>query len=173
MNLITPDFGLIFWQTVTLFVVLLVLGKFAWKPILHAIQEREADVEAALQAAEVAKRMVAQTQADKDTLLRTAHAERTKIIELAMATQQAIIYEAKIEAEKVSEKIIEKTRALLAEEQAAALEEMKNMVATLSVQIAEKLLQDQLKQRHTQEKLVHQLIQEAHWGLSISSNISQ
>jgi F-type H+-transporting ATPase subunit b len=164
MNLITPDFGLIFWQTVILLVVLLILGKFAWKPILNAIQEREENVETALQAAEVARRMVAQAQIDKEMLLRTAHTERTKIIELATETQHVIINEAKIEAEKVSKKMIEKTRVLLAEEQEAALEGMKNIVATLSVQIAEKLLQAQLEQRHTQEKLVHRLIEEAHWG---------
>jgi F-type H+-transporting ATPase subunit b len=164
MNLITPDFGLIFWQTVTLLFVLLVLGKFAWRPILNAIQDREANVEAALQAAEVARGVVAQAQEDKEMLLRTAHAERTKIIELATETRQAIINEAKIEAEKVSKKIIEKTRALLAEEQEAVLEDMKNIVATLSIQIAGKLLQTQLEQPHTQEKLVHRLIEEAHWG---------
>ena len=164
MNLITPDFGLIFWQTVTLLFVLLVLGKLAWRPILNAIQDREANVEAALQAAEVARGVVAQAQEDKEMLLRTAHAERTKIIELATETRQAIINEAKIEAEKVSKKIIEKTRALLAEEQEAVLEDMKNIVATLSIQIAGKLLQTQLEQPHTQEKLVHRLIEEAHWG---------
>jgi F-type H+-transporting ATPase subunit b len=163
MNLITPDFGLIFWQTVTLLVVLLVLGKFAWKPILHAIQEREENIEAALQAAEVAKETVVQIQKDKEVLLRTAHIERTKIIEEAMETQQLLINEAKIEAEKVSKEMIEKTRARLVEEQEAALEAMKNIVATLSVQIAEKLLQADLGQQHTQEKLVHRLIKEAHW----------
>ena len=164
MNLITPDFGLIFWQTVTLLVVLLVLGKFAWKPILNAIQEREEDIEAALQAAEVARKMVAQVQEDKEALLKTAHAERTRIIEEAMATQQAIIDEAKVEAERTSRKMIEQTRALLAREQEAALGVMQNIVATLSVQIAEKLLQNELKERHTQEALMQQLIQEAHWG---------
>lgn len=164
MNLITPDFGLVFWQTVTLLFVLLVLGKFAWRPILNAIQEREGSIEAALQAAEAAKEMVAQVQADKETLLRTAHTERTDIIEAAMATKQFIIDEAKIEAEQTSKKMIEETRALLAKEQEAALGAMKNIVATLSIQIAEKLLKNELKQQHAQEKLVQQLIQEARWG---------
>ena len=164
MNLITPDFGLIFWQTVTLLVVLLVLGKFAWKPILKVIQEREANVETALQAAEVARGMVAQAQIDKEILLRTAHTERTKIIALATETRQAIINEARAEAEDVGRKMIEKTRVRLAEEQEAALEDMKNIVATLSVQIAEKLLQAHLEQQHTQEELVYRLIEEVHWG---------
>lgn len=164
MNLITPDFGLFFWQTVTLLVVLLILGKFAWKPILNTIEEREEHIKAALRAAEVAKEMVARVQADQETLLKTAHTERTRIIAEAIVTKKAIIAEAKVAAEKESKEMVEQTRALLAREQEAALEAMQNMVAILSVQIAEKLLQNELKQQHTQEKLVQRLIQEAHWG---------
>ena len=164
MNLITPDFGLFFWQTVTLLVVLLILGKFAWKPILNAIQEREEHVNAALQAAEVAEEMVAQVQADQEALLKTAHAERTRIIEEAVADKKVIIEEAKVEAEKEGRKMIEQTRALLEREREAALGMLKNRVATLSVQIAEKLLQNELTQPHTQEKLVQRLIKESHWG---------
>ena len=163
MNLITPDFGLFFWQTVTLLVVLLILGKFAWKPILNAIQEREENIEAALQAAEAAKETVAQLQVHQETLLKTAHLERTRIIEEAKEAQRCILDEAKVEAEKVRKEMLEQTRALLAKEQQDTLEVLKGMVATLSIQIAEKLLQNELKQQ-TQEKLVQQLIQEVHWG---------
>ncbi len=164
MDLITPDFGLFFWQTVTLLVVLLLLGKFAWKPILHAIEEREEHIQAALRAAEVAQEMVARVQADQEALLKTAHTERTRIISEAIVAKKAIIEEAKVEAEKESKKVVEQTRELLAREQEAALGAVQNMVATLSVQIAEKLLQNELKQQHTQEELVQRLIQEAHWG---------
>jgi len=163
MNLITPDFGLFFWQTVTLLVVLLILGKFAWKPILNAIQEREGNIEAALQAAEAAKETVAQLQTNQKTLLKTAHLERTRIIEEAKEAQRCILDEAKVEAEKVRKEMLEQTRALLAKEQQDTLEVLKGMVATLSIQIAEKLLQHELKQQ-TQEQLVQQLIQEVHWG---------
>ena len=164
MDLITPDFGLFFWQTVTLLVVLLILGKFAWKPILNTIEEREEHIKAALRAAEVAKEMVARVQADQEALLKTAHTERTRIISEAIVAKKAIIEEAKVEAEKESKKVVEQTRELLAREQEAALGAVQNMVATLSVQIAEKLLQNELKQQHTQEELVQRLIQEAHWG---------
>lgn len=164
MSLITPDFGLIFWQTVTLLVVLLLLGKFAWKPILNTIQEREGNITAALEAAEAAKKMVAKVQADKDTLLRTAHTERVRIIEEAMATKQVIIEEAKVAAAKESKKIIAQTNALLEREKEATLSVLKDRVATLSVQIAEKLLQNELQQQKAQEKLVQQLIKETHWG---------
>ncbi len=164
MSLITPDFGLIFWQTVTLLVVLLLLGKFAWKPILNAIQEREGNITAALEAAEAAKKMVAKVQADKEALLNNVHIERVKIIEEAMATKQVIIEEARVAAEEESKKIIAKTNALLEREKEAVLRVLKDKVATLSVQIAEKLLQDELQQQKTQEKLVQRLIKETHWG---------
>lgn len=164
MDLITPDFGLVFWQTLILLVVLLILGKFAWKPILHAIQEREKDVEAALQAAEAAKVLVAQVQADKDALLETAHKEREKLIEEALAAKNVILEEAKAEANMVSRKAIEQTKLLLEREREGALAALKDEVATLSVQIAEKLLQSELQPKSTQEKLVQQLIKEAHWG---------
>ena len=164
MSLITPDFGLFFWQTVTLLVVLLILGKFAWRPILDAIQEREENIEAALQAAEAAREMAAQVQADKEALLRIVHTERARIIEEAMTTQRYIIDEAKVEAEKVGKKMMEQTRERLAREREASLGTLQNIVATFSVQIAEKLLRNELKQQHTQEKLVEQLIKESHWG---------
>ncbi len=164
MSLITPDFGLFFWQTVTLLVVLFILGKFAWGPILDAIQEREGSIKAALQAAEAAREMAAQVQADKEALLRTAYIERARIIEEAIATQRCIIDEAKVAAERVGEKMMEQTRERLAREHEASLSTLQNLVATLSVQIAEKLLRNELKQQHTQEKLVQQLIKEAHWG---------
>jgi F-type H+-transporting ATPase subunit b len=164
MSLITPEFGLIFWQTVTLLVVLLLLGKFAWKPILHAMQEREDTIATALEAAEAAKKLVLQVQSDKEALLRTVYAERVKIIEEAMATKQVIIEEAKAAAEKESEKIIAQTNVFLAREQEATLSVLKNSVATLSVHIAERLLQSELQQQTTQERLVQRLVEEAHWG---------
>lgn len=166
MNLITPDLGLIFWQTVTLLTVLLILGKFAWRPILHTIQERERSVEEALQAAEVAKEIVARVHADQEVLLKKAHIERTKIIEGAKATQQVIINEAKAEAEQVCERMIEETRERLKKEQEAALNVLKSTVATLAIQIAETLLQSELKQKNAQEVLLQQLTQEARWGES-------
>ncbi|MHA7877769.1 MAG: F0F1 ATP synthase subunit B [Bacteroidota bacterium] len=164
MSLITPDFGLIFWQTVTLLTVLLILGKFAWRPILNAIQERERNIEEALQAAEVAKDMVARVQADQEALIRTTHQERAKIIEAAKATQQLILDEARAEAEQVRNKMIEQTKERLAKEQEAALEILKNTIATLAIQIAEKLLQNELQQKDAQEEFLQQLIRDTHWG---------
>ncbi len=164
MDLITPDFGLIFWQTITLLVVLWILAKFAWKPILAVIQNREDDIQAALRAADAAKELAVQVQAEKDALVKTAHAEREKIIAEAMEAKNAIITEAKAEAEKVSQKAIEQTSELLTKEREAALEVLKNDVASMSIQIAEKLLKQELQQQPTQEKLLQRLVKEVHWN---------
>ena len=100
MNLITPDFGLVFWQTIILLVVLYILGKFAWRPILQAIQERERNIEQAITAATVARKTVERVQAEQTLLIEQTHAEREKIIAAALATQKAILQEAKEEAKR-------------------------------------------------------------------------
>lgn len=164
MDLITPDFGLIFWQTITLLVVLWILGKFAWKPILHTIQEREKYVENALQAAEEAKQLVEQLKANKATLRQTAQKEREKLIAEAMITKTAIIEEAKAEAEQVSKQAVERTKVQLTREKEEAVAALKNEVAVLSVQVAEKLLKSELHEKSQQEALAQKLIKEAHWN---------
>lgn len=164
MDLITPQFGLIFWQTATLLVVLFILGKYAWKPILSVIQEREDNIAFALQAAEEAKHYAAQVQLDKEALLKTAQAEREKIITEAMVVRDTIIADAKLEAEKASKKAIEQTSALLTQERETALAVLKHDVANLAIQVAEKLLQQELQQQPTQEKLVQRLLKEVHWN---------
>jgi len=164
MDLLTPDFGLFFWQTLILLVVLWILGKFAWKPILDAIQHREDSITSALEAAEEAKKLVAQIQADKSTLLQAAYEERKRIIEEAMAAKQVIIEEAQAKAEEVSQKVIAQTNALLKREREAAVEALRHQVVVLSVQIAEKLLQNELQQQGAHEQLIQRLIKEARWN---------
>ena len=164
MDLITPDFGLIFWQVMTLLVVLWILAKFAWKPILAVIQKREDSIEAALREAEVAKKLAAQVQAEKEFLAQTAQKEREKIIAEAMAAKNAIIEEAGAEAAKASKKAIEKAHAVITQEKEAAQAALQNEVAILSVKIAEKLLQEELHQPSAQEALVQRLIKESNWN---------
>jgi len=164
MDLITPDFGLIFWQTVTLGVVLWVLGKFAWKPILSTIQAREDSIASALQAAQAAQAMVAQVRAEKETLLQTAHAEREKIITEALATKNALVEEATLEAAQASKKVLEETRAHLEEEKKAAKAVVQNEIAALSVNIAEQLLHSELQHKNAQEELAQRLVEKAQWN---------
>ena len=164
MDLLTPDFGLIFWQTLILLVVLRVLGKFAWKPILGAMQDREDGIVSALAAAEEAKTLVAQVQTDKEVLLRDAHAERKRLFEEAIAVKQVIIEEAKAKAEALSQKIIEQAQLHLQKEREAAIEALRHQVVVLSIQIAEKLLEKELQKQGVHEQLAQRLIREARWS---------
>lgn len=162
MNLITPDFGLIFWQTVTLLVVLIVLGKFAWKPILQTIKERERSVEEALEASAAARELVAQVQVEQEQLLIKTNIEREKIIAEAVVTKNTILEESKAAAERLSQQLLEQARVVIEEEKAAAFATLKSEVVTLSVQIAEQLLEQELKPGNKHEELVSRLIQKAY-----------
>lgn len=164
MDLITPDFGLIFWQTVTLLVVLLVLSKFAWKPILQAVQERESDIAEALQSAKEAKKIVAQVKEEKAALIKEGHTERERVIAEAINAKNEIIAQAKQEAEAVRNDAVAQTKILLEKEKEAARAVLQNEVAALSIQIATKLLQNELQQQTAQDKYAQRLVKEAHWS---------
>lgn len=161
MNLITPDFGLVFWQTIILLVVLYILGKFAWRPILQAIQERERNIEQAITAATVARKTVERVQAEQTLLIEQTHAEREKIIAAALATQKAILQEAKEEAKRLSQQLLEQASIAIEEARKGALDSLKNEVAILAVQIAEKLLAKELSPQNKQRELVEGLLEKA------------
>jgi F-type H+-transporting ATPase subunit b len=161
MNLITPDFGIIFWQTITLLFVLIVLGKFAWKPILSMIQEREQAVERDLNAADEARKIVAQVHANQKQLIEEANIQREKIILEAESAKSRILEEASLEAKQLSQRVLEQARLVIAEEQEAAFEKLKGEVVKLSVQIAEKLLEKDLEPQNKQEALIYKLMQKS------------
>jgi F-type H+-transporting ATPase subunit b len=162
MNLITPDFGIIFWQIITLLVVLIVLGKFAWKPILAMIQEREQTVERDLHAADEARKIVAELQANQKQLIEEANIQREKIILEAESAKNSILEEASLEAKRLSQRMLEQARLVIAEEQEAAFERLKGEVVRLSVQVAEKLLEKELEPQNKQEALIYRLMQKPH-----------
>jgi F-type H+-transporting ATPase subunit b len=162
MNLITPDFGIIFWQTITLLFVLIVLGKFAWKPILSMIQEREQTVERALDAADEARKIVAELQANQKQLIEEATIQREKIILEAESAKISILEEASLEAKQLSQRMLEQARLVIAEEQEVAFEKLKDEVVRLSVQVAEKLLEKELEPQNKQEALIYKLMQKSH-----------
>jgi F-type H+-transporting ATPase subunit b len=161
MNLITPDFGIIFWQTITLLFVLIVLGKFAWKPILSMIQAREQAVERDLNAADEARKIVAQVHANQKQLIEEASIQREKIILEAESAKSRILEEASLEAKQLSQRVLEQARLVIAEEQEAAFEKLKGEVVKLSVQIAEKLLEKDLEPQNKQEALIYKLMQKS------------
>ncbi|MDH3710128.1 MAG: F0F1 ATP synthase subunit B [Cyclobacteriaceae bacterium] len=158
MDLITPGFGLIFWQTVIFLALVFVLSKYAWKPMLNAVKERESSIEESLAAAEKAKEEMSKLQSDNEKLLDEARLERDKIIKEALATANNIKDEAKTAASKISGKMIEDAKLAINNEKQAALTEMKNQVASLSLEIAERLLRQNLDDQPKQSQLVDQYL---------------
>lgn len=154
MNLITPEIGLIFWTGITFLLLLFLLRKFAWKPILGAVEERDNKINAALNAAEEARKEIANLASENEKLLNEARAEKDRIIADAKKTREAMISEAKAIADSEAKRMIETARASIENEKNAALTEVKNLVAGLSIDIAEKLLRKQFENDAEQQAFV-------------------
>jgi F-type H+-transporting ATPase subunit b len=161
MNLVTPGLGLIFWQLITFLLVLFLLARFAWKPIMNSLREREETIEGALRAAEQAKADMTKLRAENERLLEDARVERDAMLRKAQQTSEAIIEEAKNKASVESAKIVESAKQQINAERLAALSDIKKQVAALSIDIAEKLLRNQLKEEKAQRELVDQLVKDA------------
>lgn len=159
--MVTPDFGLLFWQTLTFLIVLFILGKFAWKPILGSLKERENTIEDALNAAKKAKEEMQKLQADNEKLLAEARLERDKILRDAQSAANNLITEAKEKAGAEGTRMIENARQAINNEKQAALTEVKNLAANLSIEIAEKVLKRELADEKAQKELVNEFIKDA------------
>lgn len=161
MSLVTPEFGLIFWQTVTFLIILFLLSKFAWKPIMSGLKEREDSIEEALSAANKAKQEMQNLKAANEALLQEARQERDNMLREAQTAAANIMAEAKDKAVAEGNRLIEGARQAINNEKAAALAEVKNQAASLSLQIAEKLLKRELANETAQRELVSEYIKEA------------
>ncbi|MBP6038830.1 MAG: F0F1 ATP synthase subunit B [Flavobacterium sp.] len=155
------EFGLFFWQVLIFVGLILLLKKFAWKPILDAVNEREEGIKNALLAAENAKKDMQNLKADNEKLLAEARAERDLMIKEAREIKEKMIADAKSEAQAQGEKMIDQAKASIDSEKNAAMAELKNQVSSLSLQIAEKLLQDELSNKEAQTKLVEKMLGDA------------
>lgn len=164
MNLITPDFGLVFWQTIILLVVLLILGRFAWKPILQTIQTREHYIAQAITAATAARKAVERIEEEQQLLIEKTQEERKQIIAAALDTQQAILKEAKEEAKRLSQQLLEQASIEIEATRQATLASLKNEVATMAIQIAEKLMTKELSLQNKQRALVEDLLATTPWN---------
>lgn len=160
MELVNPGIGLIFWTLVTFLLVLFLLAKFAWAPISDALVQRESFIEDSLKAAENAKAEMANLKAENERLLDEAKVERDHIIKEANATAKRIVEAANADASKEAQKRVEEARIAIQTEKQAALAEVKSQVATLSVQIAEKLMRQELKNEAAQKALVQDYIKD-------------
>ena len=152
--------GLFFWQTLLFVALLLLLKKFAWKPILDAVNERETSIKDSLSAAKKARRDMEAVQADNKRILKEARAERDALLAEAKTASVQIVNQAKEDAKAVADKITAQAQETIQNEKIAAINELKGQVASLSIDIAEKVLQTELKDKTTQEQLVTQLVKE-------------
>jgi len=160
MELVTPAIGLVFWMCVTFLTIFFILKKFAWKPILNMIKEREDSIESALQAAEKAKLEMKELQAGNERILAEAMAERDNLLREARETKDAIVNEAKTKAKAEADKLINQALESIKNEKMAAITELKNQVAALSIEVAEKILKEQLSTEDKQKVLVGNLLKE-------------
>ena len=160
MDLITPGTGLIFWQLFGFLGLLFILIKFAWKPMLEALEERESSIENALKSAETARNEMANLKVENEKLLTEARLERDIILKKAQDASINMIEEAKDDAVKVGAQMIANAKAVIETEKKAALADVKSQVATLSLEITEKLLRKNLSDDKAQKELVDGFVNE-------------
>ena len=161
MDLITPGFGLVFWTIITFIILLIILKKFAWKPILGAVSEREESIKNALLSADNARKEMQNLQADNQRILQEARLERDALLKDAREIKEKIIADSKNEAQLQGLKMIEQAKAAIESEKNAAMAELRAQVSTLSISIAEKLLQEELSNKASQVKLVEKMLGDA------------
>ena len=163
MEKLVNDFGagLFFWQLLIFIGLILLLKKFAWKPILDAVNQREEGIRNALQSAEQARNEMQNLQADNQRILQEARMERDALLKEAREMKEKMIADSKNEAQAVGAKMIEQAKAAIQTEKNAAMAELKAQVSSLSLEIAEKILKDELSNKDSQMKLVEKMLGDA------------
>lgn len=152
--MITFDPGLIIWTTIIFTLLLIGLKKFAWKPILSAVDERNKSIEDALKAADKAKEEMALLNADNEKILIKAKKERDFLLKEAREIKETIISEAKKTATDEADKIIISAKTQITNDKMKALVELKNQIAGLSIEMTEKILKSELSDKNKQKELV-------------------
>ena len=154
MELVTPEIGLIFWTTVVFSLLLIVLKKYAWKPILNAVDERNKSIEDALKAADKAKKEMLDLNTDNERILMEAKKERDALLKEGREIKDNIIAEAKDKAKAEADKILITAKEQINNEKMKAITELKNQVAEMSIDIAEKILKSELSDKNKQKELI-------------------
>ncbi len=161
MDLLTPDIGLLFWTFMSFAIFFFVLKKFAWKPIVKTVNDRENSIREALASADAAKREMENLTADNEKLLKEARVERDAMMKEARELKTKLIADAKEEAKVEGAKMIANAQAAIQSEKKAAIADIKNQVASLSIEIAEKVVTEELSNKDKQLKLVSDLLGDA------------
>ncbi len=160
MDLVSPNPGLILWTAITFLILLFILRKYAWKPILTAVTDRENSIESALLKADAVREEMARLTNENEALLKQARAERDAILSEATKVKNQIINDAKEAAQKEGARQIEIARIEINSQKAIAMADVKNQVASLSLEIAEKVLRKQFEDSKKQDELVKELLKE-------------
>jgi F-type H+-transporting ATPase subunit b len=160
MDLVTPGIGLIFWQSVTFLLVLIILSRFVWRPIMNALRTREASIEDAIRAADLAREDMDRLIADNEKLMAEARTERDRLIREASAAASRIREEAKEDVAKITDKMLKDARHMIDLEKQAVLMDIKNQVADLSLVISGKILRKALESDTQQKKLIEEYLKD-------------
>lgn len=160
MSLINPGFGLVIWMTIAFGILLWVLAKFAWPAIMIALAEREKSIEEALLSAEKAREAMEKLKLGNEELIREAKDERDDILKEARSLKDKLINDAKDKAQIAADNIVENARLQIESEKKAALVEIKNTIVTYSIDIAEKILREELKDKKRQTAYAEKLLKE-------------
>jgi len=159
--MLTPEIGLIVWTTIAFGILFFVLSKYAWKPILNTVNKREESIKDALDEAEKARLEMQNLHADNERILKEARAEREAMLKEARELKTKMIADAKDEAQSQASKMIEQAQSAIESEKKAAMAELKNHVAGLAVDIAEKVVRDELSNKDKQIQLVESMLGDA------------
>ncbi len=160
MELVQPAIGLVFWMTISFLLVLFILKKFAWKPILNSLKEREGSIKEALSEARHAREEVALLKVKNKEIIKEVQDERDIILKEARDTKVSIVAEAKEKAKEEADRMLKAAREDIRNEKNAALTEIKNQVASLSIEIAEKILKTELSEDKKQKAVIDNLLDE-------------
>lgn len=156
----TPDFGLLFWMFITFLVVLVVVGKFGFPAIVKMVEERKAYIDESLNKAREANEKLANIQAESEKILKKAREQQAQILKEAMATRDNIVKDAQIKAQVEGQRILDEAKDLIRVEKENALKDIREQVADLSIQIAEKMLRKELKKSSEQTEMIDRLLNE-------------
>lgn len=164
MDLVTPGLGLVFWMTISFSIVLFLLRKYAWKPILKSLNDRDESISEALSAAEKARVEIDLLKANNDGIMQQARVERDKILKEAREIKEEMINEAKSTAKEEAGKLLSSARESINNEKLAAITELKNQVASLAIKVAEKILNDELGDKDKQQNLAENILKDTQFN---------
>ncbi len=164
MELVTPGFGLLFWMLLMFGIFLAILKKFAWKPILTALKNRERSIDEALRSADKAKEELLKCEIDNEKLLKTTEKQKEQILKEAKKIKDQIIEEAREKASGESAKMIRQAKIALEHEKEEAIEELRQQVALFSVEIAEKIMRHELRDDKQQKELINRILEDVRFN---------